>query len=159
MSGNYSQFTDAIILNTTFRNDAYLGSSSHAAYYLILLGTVAAGLAMITFVCNSGPVLWPHSLFFFFSGAIKHTVTFLISTSMALLGSFFLLIGAAVWTVIIKKAQSINDFSVGPSSNPVPLGFTLTVGPALYMLWTAVACLLGSVIPYMIRCVKLNSIE
>jgi hypothetical protein len=52
MLANYSQFSNAIIVNTTFRNDQYLGSSSKAAYYLFLLGTLCAGLAVITLVFN-----------------------------------------------------------------------------------------------------------
>jgi 1,3-beta-glucanosyltransferase GAS1 len=48
MLSNYSQFTDAIIFDTTFRNDGYLGSSSKAAYYMLLLGTICTSLAMAT---------------------------------------------------------------------------------------------------------------
>lgn len=48
MFQNYSRFTDAIVLNTTFRDSAYLGSLSKAAYYMLLLGTLCAALALLT---------------------------------------------------------------------------------------------------------------
>ena len=64
-----------------------------------------------------------------------------------------LLIGATIWTVIIKKAQSINDLMVGPEGAPVPLGVEVSIGNALLLAWGAFACLIISIIPYMIRCV------
>src|SRR5262245_45515599 len=85
---------------------------------------------------------------------MKHTVSFFASTTFAILGSVLLLIGSSIWTVIVKKVESINDFTVhsASNSNPIPLGIFVSVGPALYLVWAAVACLLISVVPYMIRC-------
>lgn len=93
-------------------------------------------------------------------GIAKHTIAFLLSTVFAILGSLMLLIGAAIWTVIIKKAQSVNDIIVGPVSAPVPLGITVSMGDALFLLWAAFACLLVSIVPYMIRyvCPSLDQI-
>jgi uncharacterized membrane protein len=85
MLANYSQFTDAIIVDTTFRNDQYLSASSNAAYYMFLMGTLCAGLAVIT-------------------GVMKHTISFFASTALSILGSLFLLIGSAIWTVLVKKS-------------------------------------------------------
>lgn len=132
MPRNYSQFTDAIILNTAFRDDGYLGSSSKAAYYMILLGTICAILAM-------------------FIGIAKHTVTFLFSSIFAIVGTLFLLIGAAIWTAVVYKAQSVNRL-VTRRDSTIPLGFNVSVGSTLYLLWAAFACMLGSIIPYMISC-------
>jgi hypothetical protein len=157
MSRNYSQFTDAIVLNTTFRSDAYLGSSSHAAYYMVLLGTICAALATFVYVVSLHRL--PAAHIPCSSGLYKHTLTFLISAILAIVGTLFLLVGAAIWTVVIKKAQSINSFLAGSGSNTVPLGVNLTVGSALFLLWAAFACLLGSVIPYMLRCARHPQLE
>jgi hypothetical protein len=48
MRQNYTTITAAIILNTTFRESNYLGSSSKAAYYVLLLGTICVALALFT---------------------------------------------------------------------------------------------------------------
>ncbi|KII93928.1 hypothetical protein PLICRDRAFT_26950 [Plicaturopsis crispa FD-325 SS-3] len=133
MFSNYSQFTDAIIGNTTLNDTSYLKNSSKAAYYLILLGSICAALAL-------------------FTGVIKHTVAFFVSTSLSMLGSLMLLIGAAIWTSMIKKTESINNFTVGTDTTPIPLGITVSVGGGLYLVWAAFACLVVSIIPYMLSC-------
>ncbi|KAL0950717.1 hypothetical protein HGRIS_007493 [Hohenbuehelia grisea] len=137
MRANYSTLTDGVFdasfhgSDATFRNSSYLGSSTKAAYWLILLGTICAGLALIT-------------------GVLVHNFTFLLSTALAIIGSLMLLIAAAIWTVIIKKAEGINDFVIG--SNDAPLGIVVSGGIGLSLLWAAFACLLVSCIPYMIAC-------
>lgn len=83
-----------------------------------------------------------------YRGLIRHGMTFFISTAFALIGSLLLLIGAAIWTVVINKSDAINDVMVG--STPAPLGIIVSIGPALYMLWAAFAVLLVSVVPYML---------
>ncbi|KAI0768590.1 Glucanosyltransferase-domain-containing protein [Trametes elegans] len=123
MLGNYSTVTTALITQGTFIDSDYLGEFTNAAYYLIIIGSVAAGLAL-------------------FTGLLKHTVLFFLSTLFAVIGALTLLIGATIWTVMIKKAESINDFVVGPASAPVPLGITVTTGNAIFLLWAAWACLL-----------------
>lgn len=48
MPANYSEITQNLIPdNLTFTNSHYLGEFSHAAYYLLLLGTICAFLAMV----------------------------------------------------------------------------------------------------------------
>jgi hypothetical protein len=64
-----------------------------------------------------------------------------------------LLIGASIWTVLIKKSEAVNDFVIGPNNHPVPLGIVVSVGSGLYMIWAAFACMLISIVPYMVRCV------
>ncbi|EEB96952.1 hypothetical protein MPER_03823, partial [Moniliophthora perniciosa FA553] len=91
MTPNYQFYSDAIIVDTTFRNSKYLGSSSRAAYYLILLGTICAALTFF---------------------------------------SLFVLVGATIWTIIIKKSDSINNIIIGSETNPSPLGITVSTGPA-----------------------------
>jgi len=134
MLANYSGLTNALIPSTTFTDSSYLGDFSHGAYYTILIGTICAALALIL-------------------GLLKHTLAFVISTLFAILGSLMLLIGAAIWTAIIKKAESsINGLMVGPTASPVPLGITVSTGDALFLLWASFACLIVSILPYMISC-------
>ncbi|KAI0670201.1 Glucanosyltransferase-domain-containing protein [Trametes maxima] len=138
MLKNYSSFTTALITEGTFIDSEYLGEFTNGAYYLIIVGSVCAALALLT-------------------GLLKHTVLFFLSTLFAVLGALTLLIGATIWTVMIKKAESINDFVVGPSAAPVPLGITVSTGNAIYLLWASWACLLVSILPYMIRATALAS--
>ncbi|KAL0577595.1 hypothetical protein V5O48_004393 [Marasmius crinis-equi] len=131
MAANYSTLTDAIILGIPFRDSNSLGQKSKAGYYLILLGTIAAALALLT-------------------GVLKYSFTFMISTVSAALSSLFLLIGAALWTVAVTKSNSINNFRIGPDNNRVSLGFTVSIGPALYLVWASFVCMFVSLVPYMI---------
>jgi len=133
MATNYTQATDSFLKGTTFHNSNYLGTQSKAAYYLILLGSICTALTL-------------------FSGVLKHTVAFFISSSLSILGSFLLLIGAALWTVIIKKAEAVNNFTVTHNGSSVPMGITVNVGPGLYLTWAAFACLAVSIVPYMLSC-------
>ncbi|KAL1951818.1 hypothetical protein VTO73DRAFT_967 [Trametes versicolor] len=133
MRSNYSGVTTALITEGTFIDSDYLGEFTKGAYYLIIIGSVCAAMALLT-------------------GLLKHTVLFFLSTLFAVLGSLTLLIGATIWTVVIKKAESINSFVVGPSAAPVPLGITVSTGDAIFLLWAAWACLLVSTLPYMISC-------
>jgi len=133
MAANYSQDTNSILTGFTFRNSAYLGEQSKAAYYLILLATICTALALVT-------------------GVLKHTVAFLLSSSLSVLGSFLLLVGAALWTVIINKAASLNNAPVTLNGETIPLGIITTAGPGLYMTWAAFACLTVSIVPYMLSC-------
>ncbi|OCH96693.1 hypothetical protein OBBRIDRAFT_743565 [Obba rivulosa] len=132
MLTNYSSLTAALIPVSTFTDSSYLGQLSHGAYYPILIGTICATLALIL-------------------GLLKHTLAFLVSTLVAIMGSLMLLVGAAIWTAIIKKTESsINGLLVGPTASPVPLGITVSTGDALFLLWASCACLIISVLPYMI---------
>ncbi|RPD63253.1 hypothetical protein L226DRAFT_451078 [Lentinus tigrinus ALCF2SS1-7] len=138
MLANYTQFTNAIITQGTFIDSNYLGDFTNGAYYLILIGTVATALAFIT-------------------GFLKHTVLFMLSTAFALVGALALLIGATIWTVIIEKSKSVNDIMVGPASSQVSLGILVSTGNAIFLLWASWACLLVSILPYMIRLAALTS--
>jgi hypothetical protein len=88
-----------------------------------------------------------------YSGVAKHNMTFLVSTLFAIAGSMLLLIGASIWTVIIQRSAAINDLLVSSAndSQTMPLGIVISVGPGLFLTWAAFACLVVSVVPYMIR--------
>lgn len=133
MTFNYSTISDAVITNTTFIDANYLGDFTNAAWYLILIGTICAALAFVTDI-------------------LKHTIGFLFATLFAILGSASLLIAATIWTVVISKAQSINNFFVGNPAAPVPLGINVSVGNGVFLLWAAFACLVVSIVPIMISC-------
>lgn len=151
MAANYSQATSAILLGTTFQNSGYLGTQSKAAYYLILLATICTALALVTLV----PCIYRlYKTNHYCSGVLKHTVAFLLSSTLSVLGSFLLLVGAALWTVIIKKAASLNSHAVNLNGQSIPLGINTSVGPGLYLTWAAFACLTVSIVPYMLRCVE-----
>jgi len=135
MPDQYTIITDALISqlpSTTFSDSHYLGQFSRAAYYLLLLGSIATGLAFLV-------------------GLFRHALGFLASTVFAILGSLFLLIGSVIWTVIIKKAQDINTVVI-PTNPPTPLGITVHLGDGLLLAWAAFGCLIVSVLPYMISC-------
>jgi hypothetical protein len=131
MPGNYSVLSAAFIQNPTFRDSKYLGQSSKAAYWMFLLGTICAALTVLT-------------------GILKNNLTFFVSSMFAVLGSIFLLIGASVWTVLIKKSQAINTTLNAVTQQP--LGITLSGESGLFIAWAAFVCLAVSVIPYGISC-------
>ena len=64
-----------------------------------------------------------------------------------------MLAGSALWTVTIKKAEDINTWTVNVQAVQVPLGIEVSAGIGLYLAWAAFACLVTSIIPYMIRSV------
>ncbi|RXW23862.1 hypothetical protein EST38_g2015 [Candolleomyces aberdarensis] len=118
--------------DSDFTNSKYTGQSTKAAYWMILLGTICAALALVT-------------------GILKNNYTFCVSTLFAVAGSLLLLIGASIWTVVVNKTQIINDFPLTTrSAGEIPLGITMSSGPAIPLLWGAFAALLLSVVPYMI---------
>ena len=152
MPSNWSIFSQSFIPDTTtFQNSGFLGHNSKAAYWMLLLGTLCTAAALITYVqlamlspCFSNP---QHR------GVAKHNMTFLVSTLFAIAGSLLLLIGASIWTVIVQRSAAINDLVVESAngSQTMPLGINVSVGPGLFLTWAAFACLVVSVIPYMIR--------
>ncbi|KAK0198507.1 actin cortical patch SUR7/pH-response regulator pali [Armillaria mellea] len=133
MTANYSAITQAVVSGTTFQNSHFLGQPTKSAYYLIIIGTVTTAVALLT-------------------GMFKQAFTFFISTVFAALSTILILCGAAIWTAMINKSATINDVLIGDASNPVLVGIDVSVGPVLYLLWAAFACLFVSIIPYMITC-------
>ncbi|KAF5384698.1 hypothetical protein D9757_006249 [Collybiopsis confluens] len=131
MSDSYSIITASIIKGGTFRDSNYLGQSTKAAYWLILLGTIFAALSFV-------------------SGIAKHNLTFFLSAVFSAISSIFILIAAAIWTVMIKKSNGVSHILIGV--NPLPIGIEVTEGPGLFLTWASFACLFASMIPYLISC-------
>lgn len=120
MLGNYSVFSAAFLQNVTFHDSKYLGQLSKTAYWMFFLGTFCVALAFLT-------------------GILKATVMFFSSFIFSVFGSVLLLIGASIWTVTIKKSQSINT---------TRLGITVSAGSGLYIAWAAFICFVVSTVPY-----------
>jgi len=132
MLPNYTDITNFILGDTSFADSDSLGHSSRAAYWMLLLGTICAALALLT-------------------GIAKNSWTFFLSTFFAVIGSIFILIGAAIWTVMIKKTQSANSFLL-QSTPPIPVGIEVSIGKGLLIIWAAFVTLFVSVGPYMVSC-------
>ncbi|KIM82291.1 hypothetical protein PILCRDRAFT_820674 [Piloderma croceum F 1598] len=126
--GHLSSATpDTIVLS------ASIGSQSRSAYYLILLGSICTALA-------------------FFAGVVKRVMAFFYSSLFAILGSIFLLSGAAVWTAIIKNAQGLSHLDITLENTSVQLSLQLAAGRGLFLTWAAYVCLSISIVPYMLIC-------
>ncbi|KAJ6574688.1 hypothetical protein B0H19DRAFT_1125285 [Mycena capillaripes] len=134
MLPNYTQITNGLLGGVSFSDSDSLGHSSRAAYWMILLGTICAALALFTGVAKSG-------------------FTFFASTAFAIIGSLFLLIGASIWTVMIKKTDSINGLMIGSAqTGKVPIGIDVSIGTGLYLIWASFVTLVVSIVPYMVSC-------
>ncbi|KAJ7225917.1 hypothetical protein GGX14DRAFT_422991 [Mycena pura] len=131
MLPNYTVISNSIFSGTAFADSNSLGHSSRAAYWMLLLGAICAALALLT-------------------GVAKNNFTFFISTGFAIVGSVFILIGAGIWTAMIKKIESVNSILI--SSAPVPVGIEVSTGSGLFLIWAAFASLFVSIVPYMISC-------
>jgi len=134
MLPNYTDIMNFIFSeNSNSFADSDFGRPSRAAYWMLLLGTICAALAL-------------------FTGVAKNNFTFFVSTGFAIIGSIFILIGASIWTAMLKKAQSVNGVQIGTTANHVPLGIEVSMGSGLPLVWAAFASLSVSVLPYMISC-------
>ncbi|KAJ7124734.1 actin cortical patch SUR7/pH-response regulator pali [Mycena crocata] len=131
MLANYTVLTNSIFSNKAFPDTDSLGHTSRAAYWMLLLGTICAALALLT-------------------GIAKNGLTFFVSTGFAIIGSIFILIGASIWTAMIQKTAAVNSLMIG--NNPVSIGIKATMGPGLFMAWAAFASLFVSIVPYMVSC-------
>ncbi|KAF9056080.1 actin cortical patch SUR7/pH-response regulator pali [Panaeolus papilionaceus] len=113
-----------------FFDDRYLGQSSKAAYWMILIGTICTVLALIT-------------------GILKHGMTYFLSTLFTVLAALMLLVAAAIWTTIFNKAKAINDVVLPGYGS---LGITVSMGNGVLMTWAAFALMVLAMIPYGLSC-------
>ncbi|KAJ7814125.1 actin cortical patch SUR7/pH-response regulator pali [Mycena olivaceomarginata] len=132
MLPNYTDITNFILSDTSFADSNSLGHTSRAAYWMLLLGTICAALALLT-------------------GIPKSSWTFFLSTFSAIIGSIFLLIGAIIWTVMIKKTQSVNSVMLR-TTPPIAVGIEVSIGKGLYLIWAGFVTLVISIVPYMVSC-------
>ncbi|KAF7367252.1 hypothetical protein MSAN_00787100 [Mycena sanguinolenta] len=132
MLANYTTVTNFILGETTFANSDSWGHTSRAASAMLLLGTICAAVSL-------------------FTGVFRRNFTFFLSSFTAVIGSIFVLISATIWTVMIKRAESINTALIS-GSTPIPVGIVVSIGKGLFLMWAAFVTLLVSVVPYMISC-------
>ncbi|KAG1826253.1 actin cortical patch SUR7/pH-response regulator pali [Suillus subaureus] len=133
MLANYSQYSDSMFVNTTFVNSAYLAYNSRVAYYFILIGTIFATIAL-------------------FTGVAKRALLFFVSTASSIMAALFILIGAAIWTSIVKKCEDINTLEISHLNGGVVSGIIVSYGNGIYLAWAAFACLAAATVPYMVSC-------
>ncbi|KAH7340398.1 hypothetical protein B0J17DRAFT_651191 [Rhizoctonia solani] len=115
---------------SAFVDSVYLADYTRAGFWLVFLGTLAAGIA-------------------FLSGLYKSTMTFMISTVFSMFGAGCLLIGASILTAVLNKAKSINNYTVADGT---PLGIIVSTGSSLSLIWAAFVLLFISMGPYLISC-------
>ncbi|KAH8120520.1 actin cortical patch SUR7/pH-response regulator pali [Phellopilus nigrolimitatus] len=134
MAANYSGLTRGFVPgDLTFTNSHYLAEFSRAGYYLLLIGSICAALAMIT-------------------GIPKRTYTYLLSTVFAILGTGLLFIGVVIWTVLVNKARDISKASLTSNGTTMPLGIEVSPGSSLWLFWASFVCLFLSIMPYLVSC-------
>ncbi|KAF8682487.1 the biosynthesis of sterol glucoside [Rhizoctonia solani] len=115
---------------SAFVDSAYLADYTRAGFWLVFLGTLAAGIA-------------------FLSGLYKSTMTFMISTVFSMFGAGCLLIGASILTAVLNKAKSINNYTVADGT---PLGIIVSTGSSLSLIWAAFVLLFIAMGPYLVSC-------
>jgi hypothetical protein len=133
MLTNYTQYSNSMFVNTTFINSAYLAYNSRVAYYFILIGTILATIAL-------------------FTGVAKRALLFFISTVSSIMAALFILVGAAIWTSIVKKCEGINTLDIAKINGGVLSGIIVSYGNGIYLVWAAFACLAAATVPYMVSC-------
>jgi len=124
---DYKNQTQQLVPETSvFRNSAYLASLSRPASIFIFLGSLCAGVALV-------------------SGPIKSILTFVLSSLASILGCVFLLVGASMWTSIVVQTKELNEVM---ASGSTPLGIEVSFGQALGLIWAALVMLIAAVVPY-----------
>jgi len=124
IGSNYNSTLTSLIGDQTFTDSSYLGRYSHAASYIILIGTILAGLAFLT-------------------GFLAHRFAFLLAALLSLGAAALLAVGAAILTAIYYKAIH---------SLPDNLGLDVNYGNALWFTWASFAACALAFIPYVIGC-------
>jgi len=126
----YQKTFEAIIPDSSFKNNSMNAGMSRAGSLMIFVGSFFAAIALVF-------------------GVFKFRIFFLIAAISAGLSSLLLLVGAALWTVLISKDNWINIVKVNGGAS---LGIVTTAGPSLYLTWVAFAMITLAVAPYVIAC-------
>ena len=149
MTANYSALTVYIINGTSSFESQSMASHTRSAYYLILVGTICAFLALVMCAVSRfcSCRFFAHS--FSSSGVFKRTLAFLTSACLAIIATTLVLTGASLWTSAVNSSESVNGLILNTTN--IPLGIEVSAGPGLSLLWAAVGCLCASLIPYLIR--------
>jgi len=130
--------TEFIIPSGSFTNSVLLASLSRSGYFLCLIATILAGLAM-------------------FIGLKRGNLSFFLSSTMSILAALMILTCASMWTALVVRAETINhavvntNATVQPAS-AVPLGIKVSFGTGMWLLWASCVTLFLSAIPYGFSC-------
>lgn len=81
---------------------------------------------------------------------MKHPKTFAVAFWSSFIGSVLLLIGASLWTAMIKK---IKHLDLTQANSEIDLVIDVATGHGLRLCWAAFVCLVIAVLPYMLRSV------
>lgn len=93
-----------------FQDDSYLGRFTNAAFYLLFIGTILAGLA-------------------FLFGVLANRFAFLFAALLSLGAAACLAAGVAIWTALIARIRNTLDQN--------GLGLTVDYGVSIWMAWAA----------------------
>lgn len=78
-----------------------------------------------------------------------------MALALSVISSLMLLIGGAILTALVQQSQSINSYEV----YDVPLGIKVTFGVSLWLIWSAFAADMVSIIPYFLRYVEVRGLR
>ncbi|KAK0545422.1 hypothetical protein OC846_005682 [Tilletia horrida] len=119
------QVAQAAPQDATFADNEYLGKYTHAAFWLLFIGTIVAGLS-------------------FLAGFAAHRFAFLLAALLALVGALLIGVGAAIWTAIaVRTSHSLKDAN---------LGVNFAYGNALWFYWGAFVGEALAIVPYILSC-------
>jgi len=104
----------------------YLGRYTKAAFYVLIIGTILGGLALIC-------------------GLLANRFAYILAAAFSLIGFLCLAVGCIIWTVILSRVRS----SVQGSGS----GISVSYGNALWLYWAATGCLLFSILPFITSCI------
>jgi len=127
--------TDAIIPDSTFKNDTFNHNMTRAGSLLIFVGSCLSLLALIF-------------------GVMKARILFLVAASCAGSSALLLMLGSALWTAVVAKDAWLKIVKVEHGD---ALGILVTAGGSLYLSWVAFALMTLAVIPYVVACCTFRS--
>ncbi|ORY55531.1 actin cortical patch SUR7/pH-response regulator pali [Leucosporidium creatinivorum] len=127
----FAEPLQAILPDSVFTADDYLGKFTTAASYLVFVGAIAAALCMLI-------------------GFVAHKGAYVLGAILALISALTLAIGLVIYTVIFSRIISaISDVQVAEN---VDLGVDVAYGNALWLMWGAAAAIIFAVLPFSIAC-------
>ncbi|KAL9938689.1 hypothetical protein V8E36_002408 [Tilletia maclaganii] len=120
-----AQINQTVPSDLTFADSNYLARFSHAAFWLLFIGTIIAGLSFLT-------------------GFAAHRFAFLLAAIFALLGALLIGVGAAIWTALaVRVDRSLENNNIG---------VTFYYGNALWFYWGAFVGEALAIVPYILSC-------
>ncbi|KAE8219157.1 hypothetical protein CF319_g6874 [Tilletia indica] len=109
----------------TFTNNDYLSKYTHAAFWLLFIGTILSGLSFLV-------------------GFAAHRFAFLLAAILALLSALLIGVGAALWTAMaVRTSKSLKDANIG---------INFLYGNALWFYWGAFVGETLAIVPFILGC-------